>query len=71
MYSRLSLLSRASNKSNLLTTPVRGFASVDPAVVGSKSAKLIETEEKYAAHNYHPLPVVFEQASGVFVKYVD
>ncbi len=31
------------------------------------SAQVIEMEEKYAAHNYHPLPVVWERASGVHV----
>jgi ornithine--oxo-acid transaminase len=28
----------------------------------------IEKEDKYAAHNYHPLPVVFSKASGVHVE---
>jgi ornithine--oxo-acid transaminase len=28
---------------------------------------LIATEEKYGAHNYHPLPVVLEKGKGVFV----
>jgi ornithine--oxo-acid transaminase len=27
----------------------------------------IDLEEKYGAHNYHPLPVVLEKGSGVFV----
>lgn len=27
----------------------------------------IEREEKYGAHNYHPLPVVLERGAGVFV----
>jgi len=37
----------------------------------------IELEEKFGAHNYHPLPVVLERGEGVFVwdvngkKYVD
>lgn len=29
--------------------------------------KHIEKEEKYGAHNYHPLPVVLERGAGVFV----
>ena len=29
--------------------------------------KLIRKEEKYGAHNYHPLPVVLERGKGVFV----
>ena len=27
----------------------------------------IELEEKYGAHNYHPLPVVLEKGEGVFL----
>jgi len=27
----------------------------------------IELEEKYGAHNYHPLPVVLAKGEGVFV----
>lgn len=27
----------------------------------------IETEEKYGAHNYHPLPVVLERGEGIYV----
>lgn len=33
----------------------------------SKSAALIEKENKYGAHNYHPLPVVLEKGEGIFV----
>jgi len=31
------------------------------------SNNLIELEDKYGAHNYHPLPVVLEKGEGVFV----
>lgn len=31
----------------------------------------IEREEKYGAHNYHPLPVVLERGEGVFVYDVE
>ena len=33
--------------------------------------KAIELEEKYGAHNYHPLPVVLERGEGVYVWDVD
>ena len=33
----------------------------------SRSEQLIELEERYGAHNYHPLPVVLEKGRGVFV----
>ena len=31
------------------------------------SADLIQMEEKYGAHNYHPLPVVLNRGEGVYV----
>lgn len=36
-----------------------------PEILNSK--ELIQLEEKYGAHNYHPLPVVLERGEGVFV----
>lgn len=33
----------------------------------TKSQYLIALEDKYGAHNYHPLPVVLERGEGVFV----
>lgn len=32
-----------------------------------RSQELIEQEEKYGAHNYHPLPVVLTRGEGVYV----
>jgi ornithine--oxo-acid transaminase len=37
----------------------------------SRSERLIELENKYGAHNYHPLPVVLEKGEGVFMWDVD
>ncbi|MBA2611782.1 MAG: ornithine--oxo-acid transaminase [Bacteroidetes bacterium] len=37
----------------------------------TKSAELIELEENFGAHNYHPIPVVLERGEGVFVWDVD
>ena len=39
--------------------------------LSSKSEGLIEKENIYGAHNYHPLPVVLEKGEGVFVWDVD
>ncbi|GAA3747929.1 ornithine--oxo-acid transaminase [Flavobacterium ginsengisoli] len=39
--------------------------------LSSKSEILIEKENKYGAHNYHPLPVVLERGEGVYVWDVD
>lgn len=33
----------------------------------TRSHELMELEEKYGAHNYHPIPVVLERGEGVFV----
>jgi ornithine--oxo-acid transaminase len=33
----------------------------------SKTQRAIALEDKYGAHNYHPLPVVLERGQGVFV----
>ena len=35
--------------------------------IKSASQKAIELEEKFGAHNYHPIPVVLEQGLGVYV----
>jgi len=37
----------------------------------AKSQQYIDLENKYGAHNYHPLPVVLEKGEGVFVTDVD
>ncbi len=33
----------------------------------TKSEHIIELEERYGAHNYHPLPVVIDRARGVYM----
>ena len=37
------------------------------AVMDSESQRAIDLEEKYGAHNYHPLPVVLSRGEGVMV----
>ena len=37
----------------------------------TKSASYISLEERFGAHNYHPLPVVLERGEGVHVWDVD
>jgi ornithine--oxo-acid transaminase len=34
---------------------------------GSETARFLNLEEKFGAHNYHPLPVVLEKGEGVFL----
>ncbi len=39
--------------------------------VSDKTSRYLSLEEKYGAHNYHPLPVVLQKGRGVFVWDVD
>lgn len=41
------------------------------AMLSDKTKYYLELEEKYGAHNYHPLPVVLNRGLGVFVWDVD
>ena len=41
------------------------------STVSELTASHIETTEKYAAHNYHPLPVVLARGEGAWVVDVD
>ena len=41
------------------------------STVSSNAAKYLALEEKYGAHNYHPLPVVLERGEGVYLYDVD
>ena len=35
--------------------------------ISSEAQRIIDTEDRYGAHNYHPLPVVLEKGEGVYV----
>lgn len=39
--------------------------------LSANTAAYLQLEEQYGAHNYHPLPVVLEKGSGVFLWDVD
>jgi ornithine--oxo-acid transaminase len=45
--------------------------------VGQKSQEVFDREDKYGAHNYHPLPVAIEKAKGIYMwdvegnRYID
>ncbi len=46
--------------------------NINTVMIGIMTGKqAIELEEKYGAHNYHPLPVVLAKGEGVFVWDVD
>jgi len=40
-------------------------------IENTKTANCIGLEEKYGAHNYHPIPVVIDRAEGVFMYDVE
>jgi len=39
--------------------------------VSANAAKYLELEDKFGAHNYHPIPVVLEKGEGVYLYDVD
>lgn len=47
-----------------------GGHDLDPAQTPLQQ-KIIDREEKYGAHNYHPLPVVLEKGQGIYMWDVD
>ncbi|NCI49533.1 ornithine--oxo-acid transaminase [Sediminibacterium roseum] len=40
-------------------------------LLSSRTQSFLDLEERYGAHNYHPLPVVLEKGEGVFLWDVD
>lgn len=48
--------------SNLINKNTRAMATI-----GEKSEKIFAKEDKYGAHNYHPLPVAIERAKGIYM----
>ena len=49
--------------------PLRFFSAVaHEPLISDLSASYIELEEKYGAHNYHPLPVVLSRGKGEFLS---
>ncbi|XP_067928481.1 ornithine aminotransferase, mitochondrial-like [Watersipora subatra] len=41
--------------------------SAQPRLYGAASQQVFDKEEKFGAHNYHPLPVALKKGEGVFV----
>lgn len=37
-------------------------------IIGEKSDKIFKREDKFGAHNYHPLPVAISKAEGYFLS---
>jgi ornithine--oxo-acid transaminase len=51
--------------------PIIQFIEMTHSTISSNAAKYLALEEKYGAHNYHPLPVVLERGEGVYLYDVD
>jgi ornithine--oxo-acid transaminase len=67
-----SISSRSVSCSPLLSSPLssRSFANVAPDLSNAplkKSEDYIKVEERYGAHNYHPIPAVLTRGEGVFL----
>jgi ornithine--oxo-acid transaminase len=62
-----NLLPKVTSLTNILTrTTVTSSAASSPKK-RLTSAEVYHREDKFGAHNYHPLPVALDRASGVFV----
>jgi ornithine--oxo-acid transaminase len=46
-------------------------AVTQDSMLSEKAQQFIDLENKYGAHNYHPLPVVLSRAKGIYVWDVD
>ncbi|RNA29860.1 ornithine mitochondrial [Brachionus plicatilis] len=62
---RSSQLRNAS--STKLTSAASSAKAKEQSKIGAKSQAVFDREDKYGAHNYHPLPVAIESAKGVFM----
>ena len=82
MRRTLSRLARSSLTTSWapLTRLISGTSASSSAVadvahaeddVSAKTAAVIAREDKYGAHNYHPLPVALTRGEGVFMWDVD
>jgi ornithine--oxo-acid transaminase len=45
--------------------------AASPTATSARAAELMQLEDQYGAHNYHPLPVVLNRGEGVYLWDVD
>ena len=45
--------------------------TASPTATSARAAELMQLEDQYGAHNYHPLPVVLDRGEGVYLWDVD
>lgn len=58
------------NTAQCLVTRAKSTAA-QPRSLGAASQQVFDREDKYGAHNYHPLPVALSRAEGLFCVYFD
>ena len=46
-------------------------ATASPTATSARAAELMQLEDQYGAHNYHPLPAVLNRGEGVYLWDVD
>lgn len=65
LISKVSLSSLRRHASTNVASTEAPLGTVHP--ITTKSNKIFTREQKFGAHNYHPLPVAIQRASGVFM----
>ena len=45
--------------------------TASPTAISARAAELMQLEDQYGAHNYHPLPVVLNRGEGVYLWDID
>lgn len=56
-----------NTSSTKLTSAASSAKAKEQAKIGAKSQAVFDREDKYGAHNYHPLPVAIDTAKGIFM----
>ncbi|CAF0747551.1 unnamed protein product [Brachionus calyciflorus] len=70
-----SLVSRSIQQRNASSTKLTSAAASakqakddsKSSKIGAQSQAIFDREDKYGAHNYHPLPVAIDKAKGIFM----
>ena len=60
-------LSKGFNSGNCFNSPIINDTNDHIMKISAKAQSYIDQENKYGAHNYHPLPVVLSRGEGAFV----
>jgi ornithine--oxo-acid transaminase len=64
-------IANSSQRSATAAAAADAVVTVDEDGISERTAAVIAREEKFGAHNYHPLPVALAKGEGVFMWDVD